>query len=168
MERTRGMTLSDEQKEEFHREELRKRAKGLRIRLMENHSEVAEVLAFLESGEGQDREALRSLLWQEMVESLPGDKSALEYIAILEQFPQSKGKAKAQLLGQIRSFVKTTAKARAVDRKKILVRERKKLEAGGISGTAVVPRLPEDTDLDAKFAEAMEQFKRGLTAASQE
>jgi hypothetical protein len=100
-----------------------------------------------------------------MVEALPGDKSAGEHIDILEQFPQ--GKASARLLAKVRSFVKTGAKTRAADRKKGLIRERKRLEAMGIAGSAVVPRLPEGADLDAEFNAALERFKRELLAASE-
>jgi len=168
MERTRGMTLSDKEKAEVHRDELAKRAKGLCIRLMETPSEIAEVFAALDSEPEDDRELLRSLVWREMVEAIPADKSALEHVNVLEQFPQAKAKAKAQLLEKVRSLVKSGEKTRVAERKKMLIRERKKLEAAGISGTAVVPRLPEDGNVGAELAAALEPIKRELVAASNE
>jgi hypothetical protein len=164
MERTRGMTLSEKEKEEFHKEELHKKAKGLRVRLTEHRSEVPEVLTEIEAEPEPDRDALRSLLWRELVEGLPGNKSAAEHIEILEQFPQAT--AHAGLFAKIRSFVKTGAKTLAADRKKALVHERKRLETMGIAGTAVVPRLPESADLEAEFNAAIARFKRELLAAS--
>ncbi|MCA1960500.1 MAG: hypothetical protein LDL33_06870 [Desulfomonile sp.] len=168
MERTRGMTLSEKEKEEVHREELSKRARGLCIQLMEHRAEVAEVLSALEADPEQDRELLRSLLWKQIVEALPADKSALEYLNILERFPQAKSKTNAQLLEKVRSLVKSGEKTRAAERKKILIRERKKLEAVGIAGTAVVPLLPEDANVGAELAATLEPIKRELAAASNE
>jgi len=168
MERTRGMTLSDKEKAEVHRDELAKRAKGLCIRLMENPTEVAGVFTALESEPEDDRELLRSLVWREMVEALQADKSALEHLDILEQFPQAKAKAKVLLLEKVRSLVKSGEKIRVAERKKMLIHERKKLEAAGISGTAVVPRLPEDANVGAELAATLEPIKRELVAASNE
>ena len=43
MERTRGMSLSEEEKESLRKEELGKRAKGFRIKLLDAASEADDI-----------------------------------------------------------------------------------------------------------------------------
>lgn len=160
MERTRGMSLSTEEKEDLKREELEKRAKGFRVRFADGTLDADAILSTIGEESEEDAQRLKSLLWTEMVESLPDDRSALKFLALMERLPQAQ--AKALIIGEIRSSMKDLGKTKAKDRKKLAAVERKKLASFGISGTAVVPKLPDEMGAGSKTAAKMEEFKRRL------
>lgn len=140
MERTRGMTLSEDEKGNLRREEFTRRARGLRLKLLDNPTGAEEILSALQSESEQDRTLLQSLLWEEMVQAVPADESALPQLELLGKMPQAG--SKTSTLAQMRSFIKSRLKDRSRDRRTTLAREQKKLAAFGIAGTAVVPKLP--------------------------
>ena len=160
MERTTGMTLSSDEKERLHKEDLRKRAKGFKIKLLQTTSTTEDVLSPLDEYAPEDQKLLQDLIWREMVESLPFDREILQHIDLMEKLPQSK--PKGPILREIRSRFKTLLKDQAEERQKILAREKKKLAAVGISGSAVAPKIPSQSGLHADFLSDLESLKRGL------
>ena len=72
------------------------------------------------------------------------------------------GKAKAPTLHELRTSFKSRLKARGEDRKKVLAREKKKLAAAGISGSAVVPKISKGLGAEQGFEEELGRFKREL------
>jgi len=160
MERTQGMTLSSEERERLHREDLRKRAKGFKIKLLQNPSGTEEVLSQLNENAPEDRKLLEDFIWQEMVESLPLDREILQHLDLMEKLPQSE--PKGPILREIRFCYKTLLKEQAGERHKILAREKKKLAAFGISGSAVVPKIPLQSPLHADFLSELEGLKQDL------
>jgi hypothetical protein len=160
MERTKGMSLSSEERDRLHREELAKRAKGFRLKLMENRSTVDDILEAMNEDSDEDRLLLDSMLWEEIFDGLPDDKSIPRFLDLMEQLPT--GKAKPTVLKEMRLFFKDAAKGRSVDRKKLLTRERKRLTAAGISGTAVVPKVSKNLKANSGFLSKIEEFKHQL------
>jgi len=160
MDKTRGMSLSQEEKDTLHKEELLKRANGFKIRLLDDPSRAAEILAILDSEPESDRLLLHSLLWNAMLETLPADEEILKYLSVMETLPE--GEAKATTLHELRASFKSWLKVRGADRKKILAREKKKLAAAGISGSAVVPKIPKGPGAEHGFEGELEKFKKEL------
>jgi hypothetical protein len=160
MERTRGMALSSDERERLRKEDLRKRAKGFKIKLLQNPSAIEDVLSPLDENTPEDRKLLQDFIWQEMVESLPLDREILQHLDLMEKLPQSK--PKGAILREIRSRYKTLLKDQAEERHKILAREKKKLAAFGISGSAVVPKIPLQSPLHADFLSDVEGLKQDL------
>jgi hypothetical protein len=162
MDKTRGMSLSQAEKESLHMEELRKRANGFKIRLLDDQSRADEILATLDSQPENDRRVLHSLLWNAMVESLPADEEILKCLHVMEMLPA--GKANASKLHELRASFKSWLKTRGADRKKVLARERKKLAAAGISGSAVVPKIPKESSAEQGFEQHLGRLKTELMA----
>ncbi|MBI4962036.1 MAG: hypothetical protein HY913_02050 [Desulfomonile tiedjei] len=162
MERTRGMTLSPDERESLRTEDLRKRAKGFKIKLLQNPAAVEEILSSLDEHSPEDRTALELFIWEEMVDSLPLDHELLQYLELMEKLPQAK--LKGQVLNEIRSRFKTLLKDQADDRHKSFAREKKKLAALGISGSAVVPKIPKQSPLHEGFSSDFAKLKRDLLA----
>jgi len=160
MERTRGMTLSEDEKGNLRREEFTRRARGLRLRLLDNPTGAEEILSALQSESEEDRALLQTLLWEEMVQAVPADESALPQLELLGKLPQAG--SKASTLAQMRSFIKSRLKDRSRDRRTILAREQKKLAAFGISGTAVVPKIPKQSLLGEDSLRVWEKLKAEL------
>jgi len=164
MERTRGLTLTTAERANLRKEEFGKRAKGFRLRLLEDPSRADEVLAVLKDETPEDRNLLETLIWGEMVENLPAGHDILKHIEVMKVLPQSHGKGRA--LGELKSLFKEGMKSEAEDRKKVITREKKKLAALGISGTAVIPKIPKEIEPDPEVLSAMGKCKKELLAES--
>jgi hypothetical protein len=164
MERTTGMTLSDEERERLRREDFQKRAKGFRLRLLAEPEAADEILSSLDRESETDRESLEAFIWQEFVESLTADKDFLKQIDLMQRLPL--GNIKHDLLTRLRSTFKAAVKSGATDRKKLIARELKRLVTAGISGTSVVPKLPREAPPDHHFVEQLTECKRELLDAA--
>ena len=155
MERTQGMSFSTEEKEQYRRDEFKRKARGFRMRLLDAPAMADDILANLNSESDEDHKLLESLLWEDLIENLPADESALTHLELLGKLPSARSKAVP--LAEMTAFLKSRMKSRAQGREKILTRERKKLAAFGISGTAVVPKLIQEplisSDLLSKWKE---------------
>ena len=163
MDKTRGMSLSQEEKESLHMEELRKRANGFKIRLLDDPSRADEMLATLNNEPESDRRVLHSLLWNAMVESLAADEEILKCLHIMEMLPAGQGQS-SRTLHELRASFKSWLKTRGADRKKVLARERKRLAAAGISGSAVVPKIPKSSGAEQGFELELGKLKTELMA----
>jgi len=162
MDKTRGMSLSQEEKESLHVGELRKRANGFKIRLLDDPSKADEILATLDNEPESDRLLLHSLLWNTMLDTLPTDEEILKYLQVMEMLPF--GQAKIAKLHELRASFKSWLNTRGAERKKALARERKKLAAAGISGSAVVPKIPKGPSAEQGFEQALGKLKAELMA----
>ncbi len=160
MDRTRGMSLSREEKANLHNEELRKRANGFKIRLLDDPTRADEILATLDNEPESDRQLLHSLIWAAMVENLPADDQLLKYLGIMEKLPT--GQARAATLHELRTSFKSRLKTGTEERKKIIAREKKKLASVGISGSAVLPKIPKGTGMEQVFEQELEGFRKKL------
>jgi hypothetical protein len=154
------MTLSPEQQENLRRERLEKLAKGYRLKLMGEPGRGDEILSTIREETPQDRELLEWLVWKEMVENLPPNAGILQHIELMQKLPEAK--VRSAILGDLRAAFKARLKNEGPDRKKIIIREKKKLASVGISGSAVVPKIPRHSDVDGEFAAALAGYKRRL------
>lgn len=164
MERTSGMALSEDEKKGIREERISKRAKGFRMRLIESPDTVEEVLQSLGDETEEDRKDLQSLIWNGLVESLTPDKELFGTVTLLEKLPQAG--VKGPVLRELRARFTDELKDKSKDRKKILVREQKKLASLGISGTAVVAKMPKESPTDGGLASVLERFKNRLLDAA--
>jgi hypothetical protein len=162
MERTRGMTLSVEEQESLRKEKLGKIAKGYKMKLLQNPEGTDRILAALEQENPDDRELLEWLIWVQMVENLPTDVGILKHLDLMQIL--SPAKVKESAMTRLRAAFKIALKQHAPDRKKIILREKKKLAALGISGDAVVPKIPKNPEPDAEFMSVLEQCRKELLA----
>jgi len=162
MERTKGMTLSERDKADLREQEFSRKARGFCIKLLDDPSRSHEILSALDQEPVEDRHQLLTLIWRHLVEDLPTDKQVFNHIDILEKLPQSTNLARD--LKELRASLNAALKAGSAARHKALVRERKKLESLGISGTAVLPKLSSDAAADADFPAIVARFKGRLVA----
>ncbi len=142
MERTQGLRLSDTEKTKLRTEELEKKARGLRLRIMENPVRLDEILEQFTPETSGDRDVVMATLWRLMIDAIPTDETVFKYLTLLRKFPE--GRKRVKTLALMRDALQVSTKRFAAEKKKVLTRERKKLANLGISGDAVVPKLPEN------------------------
>jgi hypothetical protein len=163
MERTEGMTLSREEKDNIRKEDLRKRAGGLKMKLMDAPETWEETSAWLEKESSEDRASLERNVWELLVEELPADQRGLKYLDLMEKL--SVGKLKEEVLSKARSSLKSHLKNRGQERKKLLAKEKKKLASFGVSGTAVIPKIHQtavESDSEAFATKLKRDLLKGL------
>lgn len=160
MDRTRGMSLSPEEKKRLHMEKLRKKAKGFEIKILGNPDSSDEIIASINNEPEDDAGILKSLVWNSLVQKMPKGEAVLKHLEILDKLPQAK--AKGKILDDLRAILKTSLKNRNKDLKNILNSERKKLAAFGISGSAVVPKLVTDSWINKNTSSKIEINKAKL------
>ncbi|MFH0826051.1 MAG: hypothetical protein V2B18_25135, partial [Pseudomonadota bacterium] len=118
MERTRGMTLSAEERERYRQEECRKKAKGYKLRLLDNPGSSTEEWTTPAEVPEQDRELIRRLLWEEFLNAVPDDRQGvLQYIAAMERLPRTD--AQTSILAKMRKAAQAGVKNPAEGRKKL-------------------------------------------------
>ena len=161
MERTSGMALSEDEKETFRKEEFQKKAKGLKLKLLEDPSRSDQILSEAQEESEANQRLLESLLWEQLINEMAPDKPLLQYLDLLEKLPHAGGLQ--EIFQEARDSFKAASKTSAKDKKKALARERKRLAAFGISGSAVVPKLPSsDSDASGNLAATVEAYKTRL------
>jgi hypothetical protein len=160
MERTKGMALSQNEKDQLRMEDFDKRANGLQIRLTENPANSDEILSSLASLDPEDKLVLEKLLWKKLVQALPTDRQVLKLVPVLRKLGPAKDKTR--LLDRIESDLKNIAKIQSSEEKKVLAREKKKLASFGISGTAVIPKISGSSDVGSESRRLMEELRKGL------
>ena len=156
MDRTRGMTLSEKEKEDIRKEDLHRKVKGYCLKLLDKPEMTDEILSSLNEEPEADRQELKTMVWRELVEGLPHDKEVFKHLDVLEKLPQAE--LLTHTLKELRSSLNSALKDTTAARQKVLTRERKKLAALGISGSAVVPKVSRDPDLDPDFPSILAKY----------
>jgi hypothetical protein len=136
MERTKNISMTEDEKEALHRKEWVDKVRGWVWKMMDRTITTSEVRASLKSGISA-YSALENILRQELVEHIdPDGDNTLVFQALDE------------ILGvdatPFRESISAFQRALDVHRKEHEDRVRAELEAGGISGTAVMPNLEHD------------------------
>ena len=157
MERTKGMSLSAEEREEIHREEMLKKAKGYKLKLLHDIAIRDEALIALNQESDSDKNLILQNLWSLLIDDLPRNEEILNYTEVMELIAPHK----APILKELRAAFKSEVKDTFSDKKKIVHKERKRLAALGISGSAVVPKIVTKAEGD-DFVSVIEEFREKL------
>lgn len=160
MQRTQGMSLSQEEKHSLHREELRKKAKGFFVKLIEHPDSIDDILRSVRNEPPGDSEILTAMIWNEMAVNIPGRKAILKHIDAMEKIPHEEQKGK--LLGELKAELNATLKNLSKDMKSLVNGERKKLAAFGISGSAVIPNVSIDSLFETISSDIIVGYKDKL------
>lgn len=144
MERTKGLSLSEDEKKEFKRQELQKKAKGIHLKLVQTPTLLPSLLEDMQHNDESDADTLQVLLWNTFVENIPCGKDVSEYVSLMRKLPVSS--RRMELLRELENELSDQVKKRAKERKAAITAERKRLAVAGIEGTAVVPKLKNDLD----------------------
>ncbi len=157
MERTRGMRMSEAERNEVKHKELRQKAAGLRLRLLGDPTRIDETMQSLEQESADDRPFINQYLWEVIFSELPTDEKVFKHIDVMEKIAQTG--TQTSLVSDLKKRLKELFKESVTDKKKILNRERKKLAAIGISGTAVMPKMPGKMDVENEIRGIVDNIK---------
>ncbi len=159
MERTKGMLLSDQEKERLKNEELQKKATGYALKLLDPAGQNQAALSSLAEETPENRSILEKLVWKEIIGGVSNEAQLDLFFDRFEDWPFAS--SKTINIEKFRTTFKDRTKNKNKDKKTILEREKKKLADAGISGSAVVPKFSKDME-NAGLGDLIQQFKKTL------
>lgn len=158
MERTKNLTMNEEEKEGLRRTELAERVKGWVQRYSDNRITEKTLKSELKE-EGKDNyPMLQELLKVELVESLKLDDDNVKTFGLMKALLNIKD---APYVKIIKDF-QTKA---AIEKSKRLEAIKKVLTKKGVRGSAVIPNLDHDTEWNAYYQKVKNDFKKEVLTA---
>ena len=161
MERTKGLRLSQEEKEKIKEEEIQSRAAGWVNRYLEVDFHLREIEKELARFDPAQRQRLEKLFIQNLAGAMSLDRENDLILQGLETFlPASAGTVK-----KIRDLIQKYKNKRKEEFQRTESALSAKLARLGISGSAVLPRVegsPEWEEALAKFKPGFEEDLKGL------
>jgi hypothetical protein len=155
MEKTKGFTMTDEEKKAFKRKEVEGKVEGLLQKFLDGSMSLdrfkREVGAFGHEQYDMARDY--------MVEACMGRIDPEGDNAPLLDILQSIGGVETEPIRKILSEFYRELEKRQTDRQKLL---RKKLEKQGISGSAVIPNIKADSEWVRRASELREKFHQKI------
>lgn len=138
MEKTKGMTMTDEEKREFKRKEMAGKVKGLFQKFLDNIIDLDRFkIEAAAVGEGHE-DLLSRVCMQETIERIEPEGDNEPILEILES---TTGMDTGPIRKTLKDFERNLENERAAHEQAIL----KRLEKNGISGSAIIPNLNADS-----------------------
>ncbi len=157
MEKTRGLTLSEEERDAIKRREVEGRVKGLLQKYLDGAVSLEQVMRQFQALGDKERLSAKEVMWQEIVERLDPQAEQEALMALLDRLfdlPRERLaatlEAARQRLADIRSEKVQALQAR--------------LLARGISGSAVVPNLRVDPAWEHALAAQRAAYREAVAA----
>ncbi len=144
MERTRGMGLSEAEKEQISRDSLVKKAKGYALKIHDYKDSTDKIIENLMGESADELDELKKLVWNNLVSKIQNDQNLNSFLDVLEKLGLAPDRK--PVFEKYCSLLKDAQKDKSKDRKFLIDREKRKLADSGISGTAVVPKIPMDSE----------------------
>jgi hypothetical protein len=151
MERTKSFRLSPEEKERLKEEELQSKAHGLVNRFIEVDLHFHEVKKELDKYSPEQRSQVERILFADLVGRLDLDQNNERIFQGIEFLAPEK---KRPLL-KLRALIKEYTAQRGKEQQKMGKAMLMKLEALGIAGTAVLPKV----EGSHEWAQALQAFR---------
>jgi len=153
MEKTKGLTMTDEEKREFKRKEMAGKVKGLFQKFLDNNIDLDRFkIEAAAVGEGHE-DMFRRVSMQETIERLEPEGDNKPILEILEI---TTGIDTGPIRKILTDFECKLEKERAAHERGL----RKRLKKKGISGSAVIPNLEADSKWHDHVSKQKEKFRK--------
>lgn len=159
MEKTKGLTMTEQEKEDLRRTELAEKVKGWVRKYIDNRINQETLKSALKK-EGQDNySTLQELLKVELVESLQMDGDNVKILELMKDILNIK---KDPFVNIIKDFQNEAAfeKSKSLEKTKNILTKR------GVFGSAVIPNLTLDESWDAYNKELEAVYKKRLQSVT--
>ncbi|MGD9076862.1 MAG: hypothetical protein PVJ69_16710 [Desulfobacteraceae bacterium] len=157
MEKTKGLTMSDEEKKAFKEQEMAGKVKGLIQKYLDGTLNMdqlrVEVTGLVEKG----GDMVKRLIREESVSRIELEGNNEPLLRVLGEISGSEADSLREVL---KEFGKRLEREKDVREKEL----RKELEKQGISGSAVLPSINADPEWSRYVLEIREEFQERLTS----
>ena len=152
MEKSKGLIMTEEEKREFKRKEMRGKVKGLILKFLDSIIDLDRLkIEVAAVGAGQE-DMLRQTIMEETMERIKPEGDNETILKILEN-------TTGMDTGPIREFLIDFERKLENERSAYEKALRKRLEKKGISGSAVIPNLNADSKWRDYVAKLQETFR---------
>ncbi|RLB82484.1 MAG: hypothetical protein DRH17_05570 [Deltaproteobacteria bacterium] len=156
MERTKHLTMTEEEKEELCKKELAAKVKGLVQKFLDGLTDVQDIKSVIEAKGQESASQIRELLGKELMGRLEPDGHNERIFQLLEEVLSVNADPFKQVIAE---FQKKVASEKAI-RLDIL---RRQLAKRRISGSAVIPNLTLDGNWDPFYEKSIKDSKQQLS-----
>ena len=155
MEKTKGLTVSEEEKKTFQKDEVDRKVRGIFQKfldgLMDLERAKMEVVSLGEERQRMAREALK----KECLDRIDPEGDPSPFLAVLEHLAGVDPHPLGEILSEFQRDLETQKKGT----ESVL---RKRLKKQGISGSAVIPNLKVNPEWIRYLSETREEFREKL------
>jgi hypothetical protein len=169
MEKTKGLRMTDEEKERFWEEGISQRANGLCVRYLDGHMEWEDIEKEILKGEAREIPILKKALLTHLVNSIR--LSALNDRAMNAIDLLTTGREKENLK-RINDLISIYLKTKKKREKRLRADLWAELEKIGISGSAVLPNVEDnpkwkamESEIETEFNKKLQELKERLNKA---
>ena len=159
MEKTKGLTMSDEEKEAFQQKEMEGKLRGPIQKYMEGRLKIEKFEMELEAISQDKQEAARRFIIKECLSRIEPDGENARIIEVLEQLGKINCQPLRDLIAEYRG---DTGGQDNEQVQELLMR----LQEQGISGSAVMPNVKADSQYLQHIEEKKADFQEKLDALS--
>lgn len=161
MEKTRGLTMSDEEKKAFKEQEMARKVKGLIQKFLDGILDMDQLRVKVAGLADKGGDMVKRLIREESISRIELGGNNEPLLGALEEITESDDKSLREVLKEFEQSLEREK----VSREKGL---KKTLEKQGISGSAVVPNINADAEWSRYVSEMREEFKERLNSYSGE
>ena len=158
MEKTRGLTMSDEEKRAYRQKELEDKLRGLILKYMDGRMKLENFRMEFEAAGKDKKEAARRIVVKDLLQRIEPDGENNPILEALEQV----GKIDCQPLCNLLDEYRDDPGGRGAEQLQFL----EILKEEGISGSAVIPNIKADPQYLQRMEERKADFQKKLDALS--
>ena len=155
MEKTKGLTMTDEEKKSFKRKDVEGKVKGLLQKFLDGLRNLERFKKEIEAFGDEQYDMAKRCVAEECVGRIDPEGDNAPFLDILENI----GGVDTQPMRKSLSEFQRELEKRRTDRGKL---QRKKLEKQGISGSAVIPNIKANPEWVRCASELREKFHQKI------
>jgi len=159
MEKTKNLTMTEEEKEELRRTELAEKAKGWVQKYMDNLINQEKLKSELKK-EGKDKYSeLREILKKELLERLQPDDDNVKIFQLIKEILNIKKDPFVKIVNEFQKKVARERLKRLENMKKLLTKRR-------VFGSAVIPNVALDKSWGNHYKNLEGEYKKRLKSVT--
>jgi hypothetical protein len=158
MEKTKGLTMTEEEKTEYRQQELTGKVRGLIQKFLEGGFKLEKFKVEVAALSAKQENAVNRLIIEESILHI---QLGVNNEPIFQVLKETVGVEEGPIREMERAFIDRVV-GEQVDRQKSL---REKLEKRGVSGSSVIPNLKADPDWKIYLSDENETFKAKILSS---
>ena len=159
MERTKKMSISEDEKEAIRRKEIVQKATGMFHRYLQDHMSLDEVVKEIERMEDKAGTTIREYLCSKWIDAVSVDLENEKFLRGIESLKGGRADDARQRLESLRSDYE---KEKDQARQKIGARLEEALRREGVHGSAVVPHIEGSREWKERIGAVENAFKEKI------
>ncbi len=155
MEKTKGLTMSEEEKRAFKEEEMAGKIKGLIQRFLDGVLDMERLKIEVAGLEEKDEDKVKVMIREESISKIEPGETNEPILRILEEVT---GLETESVRTALKGFEGRLEQEKGVREKELI----KSLDKKGISGSAVIPNIQADPEWAQHVSEMRDEFQEKL------